>query len=72
MPPSLIQGITMRHRQRIDDHMIRQPLGVVTAITPFNFPAMISAVVPAYALVDWQLLNPQAERKSADDQHEAV
>ncbi len=25
----------------IDEHMIRQPLGVVAAITPFNFPGMI-------------------------------
>jgi len=23
----------------IDEHMFRQPLGVVAAITPFNFPA---------------------------------
>ena len=27
--------------QGIDETMIRQPLGVVAAITPFNFPAMI-------------------------------
>ena len=28
-------------RRGIDEHMIRQPLGVVATITPFNFPAMI-------------------------------
>ena len=34
----------------IDEHMIRQPLGVVAAITPFNFPAMIPFWFMPYAL----------------------
>lgn len=34
----------------IDEHMIRQPLGVVTAITPFNFPAMIPLWFLPYAI----------------------
>ena len=40
--PSLIQGWNNEDiAHGIDEHMIRQPLGVVAAITPFNFPAMI-------------------------------
>lgn len=35
----------------IDEHMIRQPLGVVAAITPFNFPGMIPLWFLPYALV---------------------
>jgi len=35
----------------IDELMIRQPLGVVAAITPFNFPAMIPLWFLPYALV---------------------
>ncbi len=27
--------------RKIDSHAIRQPLGVVAGITPFNFPAMV-------------------------------
>jgi malonate-semialdehyde dehydrogenase (acetylating)/methylmalonate-semialdehyde dehydrogenase len=34
----------------IDEHMFRQPLGVVTAITPFNFPGMIPLWFLPYAL----------------------
>src|SRR5581483_8009675 len=40
--PSLMQGYNLEDVARgIDETMIRQPLGVVAAITPFNFPAMI-------------------------------
>jgi malonate-semialdehyde dehydrogenase (acetylating)/methylmalonate-semialdehyde dehydrogenase len=40
--PSLMQGSNSEDiAAGIDEHMIRQPLGVVAAITPFNFPAMI-------------------------------
>jgi len=40
--PSLMQGSNSEViAAGIDEHMIRQPLGVVAAITPFNFPAMI-------------------------------
>ena len=40
--PSLIQGVYSEDIARgIDETMIRQPVGVVTAITPFNFPDMI-------------------------------
>ena len=34
----------------IDEHMFRQPLGVVTAITPFNFPGMIPLWFLPYAV----------------------
>ncbi len=34
----------------IDEHMIRQPLGVVAAITPFNFPGMIPLWYLPYAV----------------------
>jgi len=40
--PSLMQGYNNEDIARgIDEHLFRQPLGVVAAITPFNFPAMI-------------------------------
>ena len=36
----LMQGYNLEDVARgIDEIMIRQPLGVVAAITPFNFPA---------------------------------
>jgi len=34
----------------IDEMMIRQPVGVVAAITPFNFPAMIPLWFLPYAV----------------------
>lgn len=49
--PSLIQGVNNEDIARgIDEHMIRQPLGVVTAITPFNFPGMIPLWFLPYAI----------------------
>ncbi len=40
--PTLIQGWNNEDIARgIDEHLFRQPLGVVMAITPFNFPGMI-------------------------------
>jgi malonate-semialdehyde dehydrogenase (acetylating)/methylmalonate-semialdehyde dehydrogenase len=40
--PTLMQGYNLEDVSGgIDEIMIRQPLGVVAAITPFNFPAMI-------------------------------
>jgi hypothetical protein len=37
--PSLMQGYNNEDIARgVDEHMIRQPLGVVGTITPFNFP----------------------------------
>src|SRR5262249_57658480 len=34
----------------MDEHMFRQPLGVVAAITPFNFPGMIPLWFLPYAV----------------------
>lgn len=49
--PTLIQGYSNEDiAQGIDEHMFRQPLGVVTAITPFNFPAMIPLWFLPYAV----------------------
>jgi malonate-semialdehyde dehydrogenase (acetylating)/methylmalonate-semialdehyde dehydrogenase len=38
--PSMLMGTNIEDIARgIDEHMLRQPVGVVAAITPFNFPA---------------------------------
>ena len=61
--PSLMQGYNLEDIARgIDEMMIRQPLGVVAAITPFNFPGMIPLLVPALRHRLRQLLHPQAVR----------
>ncbi len=40
--PAAPQGRGHRERRhRVDSHSLRQPLGVVAGITPFNFPAMV-------------------------------
>jgi len=49
--PSLMQGYNNEDIARgIDEYMIRQPVGVVAAITPFNFPGMIPLWFMPYAL----------------------
>ena len=49
--PLLLQGYNSEDIARgIDEIMIRQPLGVVAAITPFNFPAMIPLWFLPYAI----------------------
>ena len=49
--PTLMQGYNLEDiAAGIDEMMIRQPLGVVTAITPFNFPAMIPLWFLPYAI----------------------
>ena len=49
--PSLMQGRNNEDiASGIDEHMIRQPLGVVAAITPFNFPGMIPFWFLPYAV----------------------
>ena len=49
--PILMQGYNLEDVARgIDELMIRQPLGVVTAITPFNFPIMIPFWFLPYAI----------------------
>jgi malonate-semialdehyde dehydrogenase (acetylating)/methylmalonate-semialdehyde dehydrogenase len=49
--PMLMQGYNLEDvASGIDELMIRQPLGVTAAITPFNFPAMIPLWFLPYAL----------------------
>ena len=49
--PIMIQGYNNEDIARgIDEIMIRQPVGVVAAITPFNFPGMIPLWFMPYAL----------------------
>ena len=49
--PSLMMGCNLEDVSRgIDEFMIRQPLGVVAAIPPFNFPAMIPLWFLPYAI----------------------
>jgi malonate-semialdehyde dehydrogenase (acetylating)/methylmalonate-semialdehyde dehydrogenase len=49
--PLLLQGYNSEDIARgIDEIMIRQPLGVVGIITPFNFPAMIPLWFLPYAI----------------------
>jgi len=49
--PILMQGYNNEDiAPGIDEHLFRQPLGVVAAITPFNFPAMIPLWFLPYAI----------------------
>ena len=49
--PMMMQGYNLEDVARgIDETMIRQPLGVVAAITAFNFPAMIPFWFLPYAI----------------------
>lgn len=49
--PLMMQGYNLEDVARgIDEIMIRQPLGVVAAITPFNFPGMIPFWFLPYAI----------------------
>ncbi len=49
--PSLMMGYNSEDIARgIDEHMLRQPVGVVVAITPFNFPGMIPLWFLPYAI----------------------
>lgn len=49
--PTLMQGYNLEDvASGIDEMMIRQPLGVTAAITPFNFPSMIPLWFLPYAI----------------------
>jgi malonate-semialdehyde dehydrogenase (acetylating)/methylmalonate-semialdehyde dehydrogenase len=49
--PTMMQGYNLEDVARgIDESMIRQPLGVVAAITPFNFPGMVPFWFLPYAI----------------------
>jgi len=69
--PSLMQGWNNEDVARgIDEHLFRQPLGVVAAITPFNFPAMIPLWFLPYAVATGNcfVLKP-SERVPMTTQH---
>ena len=49
--PMMMQGYNLEDVARgIDEMMIRQPLGVIAAIVPFNFPGMIAFWFLPYAI----------------------
>jgi malonate-semialdehyde dehydrogenase (acetylating)/methylmalonate-semialdehyde dehydrogenase len=49
--PIMMQGANNEDIARgVDEHLFRQPLGVVAAITPFNFPGMIPLWFLPYAI----------------------
>src|SRR6266849_6417473 len=49
--PMMMQGYNLEDvTPGVDETMIRQPLGVVAAIVPFNFPAMVSYWFLPYAI----------------------
>jgi malonate-semialdehyde dehydrogenase (acetylating)/methylmalonate-semialdehyde dehydrogenase len=48
--PHLLKGETLEIRNGLDVEMVRQTVGVVAAITPFNFPAMIPLWFLPYAV----------------------
>jgi malonate-semialdehyde dehydrogenase (acetylating)/methylmalonate-semialdehyde dehydrogenase len=49
--PHLLKGENLEQVARgVDVHLVRQPVGVVAAITPFNFPAMIPLWFLPYAI----------------------
>ena len=59
--PQLLKGeITEDVGTRVDSHAVRQPLGVVAGITPFNFPAMVPMWMFPVAHRVRQLLHPEA------------
>ena len=61
--PSLMQGANLEDVSRgIDSDMIRQPIGVFAAITPFNFPFMVPLWFLPFAIACGEHVHPQALR----------
>ncbi|MBI4423817.1 MAG: CoA-acylating methylmalonate-semialdehyde dehydrogenase [Elusimicrobia bacterium] len=49
--PAMMQGYNSEDIARgIDEHMLRQPVGVIAIVCPFNFPAMIPLWFLPYAI----------------------
>ena len=65
IPALLKGGFTEQAATGVDVHSVRQPLGVVAGITPFNFPAM----VPLWMFADGdrvrQHVRAEAEREGS-------
>src|SRR5690242_6355809 len=67
LPHLLKGGMTEQASTGIDVYSIRQPLGVVAGITPFNFPAMVPMWMwaPAIACGNTFVLKPSEKDPSA-------
>jgi malonate-semialdehyde dehydrogenase (acetylating)/methylmalonate-semialdehyde dehydrogenase len=67
LPDLLKGGFTEQASSGIDVYSIRQPLGVVAGITPFNFPAMVPMWMwaPALACGNTFVLKPSEKDPSA-------
>jgi malonate-semialdehyde dehydrogenase (acetylating)/methylmalonate-semialdehyde dehydrogenase len=67
LPELLKGGFTEQASSGIDVYSIRQPLGVVAGITPFNFPAMVPMWMwgPALACGNTFVLKPSEKDPSA-------
>ena len=67
VPTLLKGGFTEQASTGIDVYSIRQPLGVVAGITPFNFPAMVPIwmFAPALACGNTFVLKPSEKDPSA-------
>jgi malonate-semialdehyde dehydrogenase (acetylating) / methylmalonate-semialdehyde dehydrogenase len=67
IPTLLKGGMTEQASTGIDVYSIRQPLGVVAGITPFNFPAMVPMWMwaPALATGNTFVLKPSEKDPSA-------
>ena len=64
--PHLLKGaMTEQASTGVDVYSIRQPLGVVAGITPFNFPAMVPMWMWAPALACGQHVRAQAVREGS-------
>ena len=63
IPHLLKGGFTEQASTGVDVYSIRQPLGVVAGITPFNFPAMVPMWMFANAIAcgNTFILKPQRE-----------
>ena len=68
--PNLLKGgYSEQASTGIDVYSIKQPLGVVAGITPFNFPGMVPMWMFANALGVRQHVHPQAEREGSVGEH---
>jgi malonate-semialdehyde dehydrogenase (acetylating)/methylmalonate-semialdehyde dehydrogenase len=69
LPHLLKGGMTEQASTGIDVYSIRQPLGVVAGITPFNFPAMVPMWMwaPALACGNTFVLKPSEKDPSASN-----
>src|SRR5213076_1855252 len=67
MPELLKGGFSEQASTGVDVYSIRQPLGVVAGITPFNFPAMVPMWMwaPALACGNTFVLKPSEKDSSA-------